>query len=633
MSALQIAFGGAARGVLDRLGAARAGYARMLSLHDLVPFDNAQQLEDLINAWVPAAGGGVSPTDFLALIRRWGLGPHAMEVAELIAAPGRLRPLRPEEAFTLLPQFLDRPQPIARAQVIARLAGIVPTQCGTTAMHRGQFLALCTHLCATLNVVEIVDVLERITPQTAARTLRIHSTLCHGGAGSLDGRQFRQLVRWWRAVDQGGAGAMTSEAMEAFCTHLRPGAQPVPVALVAAAPAAAAPVAAAPVAAAPAAAAPVAAAPVAAAPAAAAPAAAAPAAAAPVAAAPAAAAPVAAAPVAAAPVAAAPVPAVPLVLTGTHIKEITKWYVSDGNGSATAMARLIAALVQQQVGAHEIYNLLDAMLHDNALVIRRVAWLEAVYLNSPGTTFGDSVRAAITAADGNANSVGILLGQMFDSGIPMNRATFLLGLFPTVTGDRLDRFRRFLLGAHAARGTGIEHAVITPLERFVRAGRAPFGLNVPIPGRHGDGPVVHTIRSALRDGDLGHFEIRLHERGMEHALNAHTYAHCNFTDRLGRNGVPHFDFWPMDWGRVRIQAQFVALRPLQLAPIAKAAAAMGAGGYSSEIHGQIGVGLAPRPSGAGDVQVFAVTHLAPFGGESVSMLALRAISCLFDHPA
>jgi hypothetical protein len=108
MSALQIAFGGAARGVLDRLGAARAGYARMLSLHDLVPFDNAQQLEDLINAWVPAAGGGVSPTDFLALIRRWGLGPHAMEVAELIAAPGRLRPLRPEEAFTLLPQFLAR---------------------------------------------------------------------------------------------------------------------------------------------------------------------------------------------------------------------------------------------------------------------------------------------------------------------------------------------------------------------------------------------------------------------------------------------------------------------------------------------------------------------------------------------
>ena len=577
MSALQIAFGGAARGVLDRLGEPRAGYARMLSLHDLAPFDNAPQLENLINAWVPVAGGGVRPADFLELIRRWGQGPHAMEVAELIAVPGQLAPLRPDEAHSLLAQFLARPEAIPRAQVVRKVAGIVGTQCGDMNMDSRQFLALCTHLCATLTVDEVVDVLSRITLSTAARTILIHRTLCHEGAGSLDGRQFRQVVRWWRAVDQGGAGAMNSEEMETFCTQLRPGALPVPVVPVPAIPVPAAPVPAAPVP---------------------------------------------AAPVPAAPVPAAPVPAAPLVLTGAQIREITKWYVSDGNGNPRMMTLLITRLLRHRVGAQEIYDLLNAMLGNNA--IRRVAWLKDAYEHPDNATFGDCVRAAITAAD--ANSVGVLLGEMSDNGIPHSRATFVLGLFPTVTGNRFQRFRRFLAGAYVARGTGIEHAVIAPLERFVLAGRAPFGLNSPFPARldGNDGPVVCHLRPA---GDL---EIRLHERGMEHAQNAHTYAHCDFRDRLARVGVRHIDFWPRDCDRARIQAKLTGLTPHQVTPIANAAGQRGGDGYSAEIHGQIGIGLAPRPRGAGNMRIFAVTHLAPFGGESVSMLALRAISCLFD---
>ncbi|HSH93009.1 MAG TPA: hypothetical protein VK968_02610, partial [Roseimicrobium sp.] len=116
---------------------------------------------------------------------------------------------------------------------------------------------------------------------------------------------------------------------------------------------------------------------------------------------------------------------------------------------------------------------------------------------------------------------------------------------------RLENFLTELLTAANGNAGRTMTDIIRHLSRFLTAGRAPHGANnrkYANTGQYGGGEAASVLGQIARANpdnqaptSLG--KVVLSHFRLNYFCNSHTYAHCNFTQRLGVHGVQDFEFW------------------------------------------------------------------------------------------
>lgn len=233
--------------------------------------------------------------------------------------------------------------------------------------------------------------------------------------------------------------------------------------------------------------------------------------------------------------------------------------------------------------------------------------------------FPASLATAIAQPEGLAHSRQ-LIARMVASPLPAQFVPELFVALNIIAIPRFDKMTSFLTFAQAAVNAlpTWEVRIMRPLRKFISAERSPFGANIPFPNNGFVNAPVAPMK-AMTGGQLC-----IPETHVNYFCNAHTFAHCNFTNRIAAGTA--IDFWGPEFQKINVRNLLNAYTVGQLQPIATASD--GQARYAMQRIGPTEIGVTQRRHHG--VRFYTIDHCAPdFATHRIAQDALRAIAKLF----
>lgn len=320
--------------------------------------------------------------------------------------------------------------------------------------------------------------------------------------------------------------------------------------------------------------------------------------------------------------------------TGTQIREVVRALRTVAAPLTPAQCRTLLRHLRVPQRLHvrpvDVHDLIVTAVGERQHRAIGPRWLLAAAAGqADGVLFTDHLETCVQLAHVTFADLRNLLARMDQHGIAAAWAVRLLQVFSLLGSTPYARMSNFLIesgNAVVAAGMGATWAntILDHLDRFLTAGRRPHGARHTRYLHTEFGGAVGGVVDASRA--RGNVTVRLYAGSTNYFCNAHTFAHCDFTERRGRAGVTQISFWPPATLNPGVIAIFNGISETRLFGLAHGT------GYRKSADGldpEFGLHY-DRDASTAERPVYSITHLQPLPGIPVRMPALAAISRLFD---
>lgn len=321
--------------------------------------------------------------------------------------------------------------------------------------------------------------------------------------------------------------------------------------------------------------------------------------------------------------------------TGTQIRETLRALLTHAEPLTPAQCRVLLRHLRVPRRLHvnpvDVRDLIASTAGERQHRAIRPRWLLAAVAQAVGgQTFAEHLNTCVPLTPGGFGHMRNLLVRMDQHTIPAEWAVRLLQVFSQLGSTPYARMSNFLIEsgqAVAAAGGGATwtNAVLDHLNNFLTAGRRPHGARHTRYAHTEFGGAIGGAEEGTRAQGL--VTVKLYAGSTNYFCNAHTFAHCDFTERRGRVGVPHISFWPPETLKPGVIAIFNGIAGPRLFGLAT-----GYGYRKSEdgLDPEFGLSYDRAASDRTGRRVYSITHLQPLVGIQVRMTVLAALSRLFD---